>query len=118
MSSESECGQVGCAPNGWKVRTAVAKNTSHVLLVSTYELGHQPFGLAEPAAMLRERGTVVRTVDLALECLDEDLFRGAGLIAFYVPMHTATRLVARLEFPKCEAGTPPHILRRTGCMRR
>ena len=35
------------------------------LLVSTYELGHQPFGLAEPAAMLRERGAVVRTVDLA-----------------------------------------------------
>ena len=84
-----------CA-NGWKVRSAVARNAVHVLLVSTYELGHQPFGLAEPAAMLREHGAVVRTVDLAVECLDEDLFRGASLIAFYVPMHTATRQVARL----------------------
>jgi hypothetical protein len=30
------------------------------LLVSTYELGHQPFGLAEPAAVLRQIGAVVR----------------------------------------------------------
>ena len=66
------------------------------LLVSTYELGHQPFGLAEPAAVLRQIGAVVETLDLAVESLDEAVFRRADLIAFYVPMHTATRLAAQL----------------------
>ena len=66
------------------------------LLVSTYELGHQPFGLAEPAAVLRQIGAVVETLDLAVEGLDEAAFRRADLIAFYVPMHTATRLAAQL----------------------
>src|ERR1700732_1365679 len=66
------------------------------LLVSTYELGHQPFGLAEPAAVLRQIGAVVETLDLAVEGLDEGAFRRADLIAFYVPMHTATRLAAQL----------------------
>ena len=68
----------------------------NVVLISTYELGHQPFGLAEPAACLRARGDSVRTLDLAVESWDEDLVREADLAAFYVPMHTATRLAARL----------------------
>ena len=67
-----------------------------VVLVSTYGLGHQPFGLAEPAAWLLERGDSLRTLDLAVEEWDEDVFRKADLVAFYVPMHTATRLAARL----------------------
>jgi hypothetical protein len=46
--------------------------------------------------MLRQRGAFVKTLDLAVECLDEEAFRGADLIAFYVPMHTATRLAARM----------------------
>ena len=69
------------------------------LLVSTYELGHQPFGLAEPAAVLRQIGAVVETLDLAVEGLDEAAFRRADLIAFYVPMHTATRLAAQTAGP-------------------
>ena len=68
----------------------------NVVLISTYELGHQPFGLAEPAACLRARGDSVRTLDLTVESWDEDLVREADLAAFYVPMHTATRLAARL----------------------
>ena len=63
-----------------------------VLLVSTYELGRQPFGLASPAAWLAERGHDVACADLCVEALDADLVREAGLIAFYLPMHTATRL--------------------------
>ncbi len=105
MSSEFGRGRAGCGPKGWKVPTAEGKNAGHVLLVSTYELGHQPFGLAEPAAMLRKIGSVVRTVDLAVERLDEDEFRGAHLIAFYVPMHTATRLAARMV-PKVRSWNP------------
>ena len=38
----------------------------------------------------------METLDLAVEGLDEAAFRRADLIAFYVPMHTATRLAAQL----------------------
>ncbi len=42
-----------------------------VVLISTYELGHQPFGLASPAAFLRAAGAAVTCNDLAVEPLDE-----------------------------------------------
>jgi radical SAM superfamily enzyme YgiQ (UPF0313 family) len=67
-----------------------------VLLISTYELGHQPFGLASPTAWLREEGATVIAIDLAVEMLDEEAVRSADLVAFYVPMHTATRLATRV----------------------
>jgi len=62
------------------------------LLISTYDLGRQPFGLASPAAWLRREGVEVRLVDVAKEKLDPDEVAGADLIAFHLPMHTATRL--------------------------
>jgi radical SAM superfamily enzyme YgiQ (UPF0313 family) len=65
-----------------------------VILVSTYELGRQPFGLASPAAWLRAAGAEVLCVDLAVDVLPEDAMRTAGMVAFHVPMHTATRLAA------------------------
>jgi radical SAM superfamily enzyme YgiQ (UPF0313 family) len=67
-----------------------------IVLISTYELGHQPFGLASPAAWLRKRGHAVTCMDLSRELLNEEAIHEAVLIAFYVPMHTATRLA--LEF--------------------
>jgi radical SAM superfamily enzyme YgiQ (UPF0313 family) len=67
-----------------------------VLLVSTYELGHQPFGLASPAAWIAERGHQVACADLCVESLDADCVREADLVAFYLPMHTATRLAAKV----------------------
>jgi radical SAM superfamily enzyme YgiQ (UPF0313 family) len=63
-----------------------------VLLISTYELGRQPFGLAEPAAWLRRAGFEVACLDLAVEPLDEGRVRAADLIAVHLPMHTATRI--------------------------
>jgi radical SAM superfamily enzyme YgiQ (UPF0313 family) len=68
----------------------------NILLISTYELGRQPFGLASPAAWLRVRGHDVTCLDLTREALDEDAVVTADLISFYVPMHTATRLAAGL----------------------
>ena len=65
------------------------------LLLSTYELGRQPFGLASPAAWLRAAGAVVTCLDVSLQSFDEDAVRAAELIAFYLPMHTATRIAAR-----------------------
>jgi radical SAM superfamily enzyme YgiQ (UPF0313 family) len=68
----------------------------NIVLISTYELGRQPFGLASPAAWLRKRGYEVSCLDLSRQSLDETAVRGAGLIAIYLPMHTATRLAAKL----------------------
>jgi radical SAM superfamily enzyme YgiQ (UPF0313 family) len=62
------------------------------LLISTYDLGRQPFGLASPAAWLRSAGVEVSCADLAKERLPEDAVRSADAIAFFLPMHTATRL--------------------------
>lgn len=76
-----------------------------VVLISTYELGRQPFGLASPAAWLRECGAHVRCLDLALEKLDEESVRSADVIAFHLPMHTATRIAARV-LPRVRALAP------------
>jgi radical SAM superfamily enzyme YgiQ (UPF0313 family) len=62
------------------------------VLISTYELGRQPFGLASPAAWLRRAGWEVASLDLAKERLDEAVVKAASLIGFHLPMHTATRL--------------------------
>ncbi|HUQ91812.1 MAG TPA: CUAEP/CCAEP-tail radical SAM protein [Bryobacteraceae bacterium] len=66
----------------------------NVVLISTYDLGHQPFGLASPAAWLRERGHHVTAVDLAVGTLPSLAIREADAVAFFLPMHTATRLAA------------------------
>jgi len=70
--------------------------TVRVLLISTYDLGRQPFGLASPAAWLRDAGVEVDCVDASRDTLNDEDIGSAGLIAFYLPMHTATRLVAPL----------------------
>ncbi|HYL63644.1 MAG TPA: CUAEP/CCAEP-tail radical SAM protein [Candidatus Methylomirabilis sp.] len=71
----------------------------NILLLSSYELGHQPFGLASPAAWLRNRGHDVVCLDLSRQPLEEHAVRCAGLVAFYVPMHTAARLALQLVEP-------------------
>ena len=63
-----------------------------VLLVSTYELGHQPLHLASPAARLLADGHEVLCLDLAVEHWDDERFAWADKVAFSVPMHTAMRL--------------------------
>ncbi|MBX5489887.1 MAG: radical SAM protein [Chloroflexi bacterium] len=68
----------------------------NVLLLSTYELGHQPLALASPAAHLRAAGHAVRCQDLAVERLDPTAVRAARLVGISTPMHTAMRLGVRL----------------------
>jgi len=64
----------------------------HVVLINTYDLGRQPFGVASPAAWLRRAGIDVESIDLSRQELRADAVTAANLIAFYLPMHTATRL--------------------------
>jgi radical SAM superfamily enzyme YgiQ (UPF0313 family) len=68
----------------------------NVVLISTYEMGRQPFGLASPAVWLRESGADVTCVDVSRQPLPDAAVRAADLVAFYVPMHTATRLAVAL----------------------
>jgi radical SAM superfamily enzyme YgiQ (UPF0313 family) len=63
-----------------------------VLLVSTYDLGRQPFGLASAATWLDDAGFAVDCLDLSRSQLDPGVVRQADVIGFYLPMHTATRL--------------------------
>ena len=66
-----------------------------VLLVSSYENGHQPLHVASPAAALREVGHDVRCIDLAVQDWDPALVDWAERIGFSVPMHTAMRIALR-----------------------
>lgn len=79
--------------------------SGRVVLLSTYELGRQPFGLASPTAWLRAAGAEVTVQDLALDELDESAVRAADLIGLHVPMHTATRLAQRV-LPAVKALNP------------
>ncbi len=63
-----------------------------VLLVASYELGHQPLQVAAPAAQLRARGHEVRCHDLSIQPWDPELVTWAERVAFSVPMHTAMRI--------------------------
>jgi hypothetical protein len=65
-------------------------------LVSTYEMGRQPFGLASPAAWLRADGHDVTQADVSVTPMPGHAVESAGLIAFFLPMHTATKLFLRL----------------------
>jgi radical SAM superfamily enzyme YgiQ (UPF0313 family) len=63
-----------------------------VLLISTYELGHQPLHVASPAAALQRAGHEVRCLDLSVQPWDADALAWAQAAGFSVPMHTAMRL--------------------------
>ena len=86
---------------------ATASDGARLLLVSTYELGHQPIGLAAPAAALRAAGHEVRTLDLAVDTATPGVLRDVDLVAISVPMHTAARIA--VEFARAVRTAAPHI---------
>ena len=86
---------------------ATSTDGARVLLVSTYELGHQPIGLASPAAALRGAGHEVRTLDLAVDTATPGVLRDINLVAISVPMHTAARI--GLEFARAVRVSAPDL---------
>ena len=76
-----------------------------VVLINPYELGRQPFALAQPAAWLKRDGFEVRCIDLSLQKLDPALLCGAQLVALFVGMHTATRIAIE-ALPRIRALAP------------
>jgi radical SAM superfamily enzyme YgiQ (UPF0313 family) len=65
---------------------------TRAVLISTYDMGRQPFGLASPAAWLRAAGVDVVCLDLAKQRFASDVVTQASVVGFFLPMHTATRL--------------------------
>ena len=63
-----------------------------ILLISCYELGHQPIGLAAPLGFLERAGYTPEVLDIAVEPLDVEKAVRAEFIGICVPMHTALRL--------------------------
>ena len=82
---------------------------TNIVLISPYELGRQPFGLAEPARWLDDAGFRVRCCDLSIERLPADALAEAGMVAIYLPMHTATRIAFEV-LPKIRALAPRAVL--------
>ncbi len=81
----------------------------NVVLVSTYELGRQPFGLASPAGWLRRAGIDVVLADVSIENFPDEAVRNADMVAFYVPMHTATRLAVPLALRTRKQNADTHL---------
>lgn len=71
------------------------KNPGDILLLSCYELGHQPLGVAWPLGFLEAAGYRPAAQDLAVEKLDPEQVQRAKVIGVCVPMHTALRLGVR-----------------------
>lgn len=62
------------------------------MLISCYELGHQPLNLASLQSILTQAGYSPTPVDTAVETLTDEAILNAQLVALSVPMHTALRL--------------------------
>jgi len=86
-------------------RQAGAAARFELVLINPYELGRQPFALAEPAAWLKRDGFAVHCLDLSLQKLDPELLSRARLVALYVGMHTATRIAVE-ALPRIRALAP------------
>ncbi|HUG70651.1 MAG TPA: CUAEP/CCAEP-tail radical SAM protein [Pirellulaceae bacterium] len=80
-----------------------------VLLISCYELGHQPLGVALPLGFLRRAGFEPAAMDIAVEDFDADKVARADFIGISVPMHTALRLGVRVADRIRELNPDCHI---------
>jgi radical SAM superfamily enzyme YgiQ (UPF0313 family) len=67
-----------------------------ILLVSCYELGHQPLAAALPLGFLRRAGFAPDVLDIAVDPFDPEKVARARVVAISVPMHTALRLGVRV----------------------
>lgn len=66
--------------------------SNQLLLISCYELGHQPAGLAMPLGFLNRAGFAAETMDMSVEEFDPEKAKRARFAGVSVPMHTALRL--------------------------
>ena len=80
-----------------------------VVLISCYELGHQPLAVASPLAFLSEAGFQPRAMDIAVEDFSEEKIANAKFVGISVPMHTALRLGVEVAAKVRETNPECHI---------
>jgi radical SAM superfamily enzyme YgiQ (UPF0313 family) len=80
-----------------------------VLLISCYELGHQPAGISMPLGFLQREGLAGEAMDLSVEGIDPAKILRADFIGISVPMHTALRLGINLATEIRQINADCHI---------
>ena len=113
MLSESTCHIIEPAsylPSALLYQMATKiRSAGDILLISCYELGHQPLGAAFPNGFLRRAGFQPSVMDIAVEDFDEEKAAAAGFVGICVPMHTALRLGVRVISRLREINPDCHI---------
>ena len=79
------------------------------MLISCYELGHQPMGVALPLGFLERAGFVPRALDIAVTEFDDLRVARTRFVGISVPMHTALRLGVRVMQRIREVNPDCHI---------
>lgn len=82
-------------PSGVPGSGASLRERGAILLLSCYELGHQPLAVASPLGFLERAGFAPEALDISVAPFDPDKVARARLVALSVPMHTALRLGVR-----------------------
>lgn len=72
--------------------TTFGRDKRRVVLISTYDLGRQPFGLASAAAWFDESQWEIVVRDTSRDVLVASDLVDACIVAWFLPMHTAVRL--------------------------
>ena len=72
------------------------RSPGSILLISCYELGHQPLGVALPLGFFQRAGYAPAAMDIAVEQFDIQRLAEAQFVGISVPMHTALRLGVRV----------------------
>jgi radical SAM superfamily enzyme YgiQ (UPF0313 family) len=72
------------------------RNPGAILLISCYELGHQPLAVASPVGFLKRAGFSPDVLDIAVDPFDPAKVKRARFVGVSVPMHTALRLGVRV----------------------
>jgi len=80
-----------------------------ILLVSCYELGHQPFAISSPVGLLERAGFLPDVLDLSVTAFHREKIQRAKFIGLSVPMHTALRLAVRAAKQIREINPTCHI---------
>src|SRR5262249_44604660 len=78
------------------MRSMFQESASSILLVSCYELGHQPAGIATAAGFLKRSGRAVEVMDVSVDGFAPEKAASARFVGISVPMHTALRLGVRV----------------------
>ena len=82
--------------NSYMNSSVISTKTLNVVLISLYDLGHQPLPIASAAALLQDMKCDVTIIDLVNFQSDDTPIINADLILLSVPMHTAARMAVNL----------------------